>query len=83
MFSLVASQKPQTGELYALFDTSLDRDKELYLPEDYTFCKRWRDMGGEIWADLQSRLDHVGPAVFHGDLATQFGVQTDSREAAA
>ena len=29
-------------------------------------------MGGEIWADLESRLDHMGPVTFHGDLATQF-----------
>jgi len=30
------------SNLYALFDTSLDRDRGLYLPEDYTFCNRWR-----------------------------------------
>jgi len=29
-------------------------------------------MGGEIWADLNSKLTHVGPAAFYGDLATQF-----------
>jgi len=32
-------------------------------------------MGGEIWADAESRLNHVGPAVFHGDVATQFAAQ--------
>jgi hypothetical protein len=35
-----------------------------YLSEDFAFCKRWTDIGGEIWADLESRLDHVGPSVF-------------------
>ena len=25
-----------------------------YLSEDFAFCKRWTDMGGEIWADLKS-----------------------------
>jgi hypothetical protein len=29
-------------------------------------------LGGEIWADLDSRLDHVGPSVFHGNVASQF-----------
>jgi hypothetical protein len=29
-------------------------------------------MGGEIWADLNSRLSHVGPYVFRGDLSSQF-----------
>ena len=43
-----------------------------YLSEDFSFCKRWSDMGGEIWADLNSALSHVGPLVFCGDLTSQF-----------
>jgi len=43
-----------------------------YLSEDFAFCKRWTDMGGEIWADLNSRLGHVGPMTFNGDLSSQF-----------
>ena len=43
-----------------------------YLSEDFAFCKRWTDMGGEIWADLNSKLTHVGPMTFHGDLSSQF-----------
>jgi len=29
-------------------------------------------MGGEIWADMQSRLTHVGAVNSTGDVATQF-----------
>ena len=29
-------------------------------------------MGGEIWADLRSKLHHVGPMTFNGDLSSQF-----------
>ena len=43
-----------------------------YLSEDFAFCKRWTDMGGEIWADLNSRLNHVGQMTFCGDLSSQF-----------
>jgi len=43
-----------------------------YLSEDFAFCKRWTDMGGEIWADLNSKLNHVGPMTFCGDLSSQF-----------
>ena len=43
-----------------------------YLSEDFAFCKRWTDMGGEIWADLRSKLQHVGPMAFNGDLSSQF-----------
>jgi hypothetical protein len=58
---------------FALFDCMIDPESRTYLSEDFAFCKRWTDIGGEIWADLESRLDHVGPAVFRGDVSSQFG----------
>jgi hypothetical protein len=39
------------------------------LPEDYSFCKRWKDMGGEIWGDVASRFDHIGKFVYSGHIA--------------
>src|SRR6201997_2147704 len=57
---------------FALFECMIDPDTKTYLSEDFAFCKRWTDIGGEIWLDLQSRLDHVGPSVFHGDVSSQF-----------
>jgi hypothetical protein len=47
-------------------------DDGTYLSEDFAFCKRWTDMGGEIWADLSSKLNHIGPMAFCGDLSSQF-----------
>ena len=55
-----------SAHLYALFDTSLDASG-VYLPEDYTFCARWRALGGEIWVDTLSKFKHVGRYVFAGD----------------
>lgn len=57
---------------YALFDTMIDAASGVYLSEDYAFCRRWTDLGGEIWMDLESRLTHVGPIAFIGDLTSQF-----------
>ncbi len=57
---------------FALFECMIDPDTGTYLSEDFAFCKRWTDLGGQIWADLDSRLDHVGPSVFHGNVASQF-----------
>lgn len=57
---------------FALFECMIDPDTGTYLSEDFAFCKRWTDIGGEIWADIQGRLDHVGPSVFRGDVSTQF-----------
>lgn len=57
---------------FALFECMIDMETGTYLSEDFSFCKRWTDIGGQIWIDLQSRLDHVGPSTFYGDVATQF-----------
>jgi hypothetical protein len=67
---------------FALFECMIDAKSGTYLSEDFAFCKRWTDMGGEIWADLQSRLDHVGPSVFHGDIASQFAAPVLATDAA-
>lgn len=56
---------------FALFECMIAEDGT-YLSEDFAFCKRWIDMGGEIWADLRSKLNHVGPMTFNGDLSSQF-----------
>jgi hypothetical protein len=56
----------------ALFNCMIDQESGVYLSEDFSFCRRWTGMGGEIWADLQSRLTHVGAFDFKGDVSTQF-----------
>lgn len=56
---------------YAFFNCLVD-EKGVYLSEDYSFCKRWTDMGGEIWADFHGRLNHMGPEIFKGDVGRNF-----------
>ena len=67
---------------FALFECMIDPKTGTYLSEDFAFCKRWTDLGGEIWADLESRLDHVGPSVFHGDISAQFAAPALATDAA-
>ena len=57
---------------HALFDTMLDPDDNRYLSEDYTFCRRWQKLGGKIWIDPQTKLNHVGSYTFEGDVAKIF-----------
>ena len=57
---------------FALFECMIEPESGLYLSEDYAFCRRWRDLGGEVWLDIKSRLTHYGPNAFKGDLAQQF-----------
>jgi hypothetical protein len=68
---------------FALFECMIDPKTGTYLSEDFAFCRRWTDIGGEIWADLESRLDHVGPSVFHGDVSSQFAAPATARAANA
>jgi hypothetical protein len=71
-----------SGHGFALFECMIEEGSRLYLSEDFSFCKRWSDMGGEIWGDLQSRLNHVGPTTYYGDLSTQFSPAADLPAAA-
>ncbi|HUO56744.1 MAG TPA: hypothetical protein VMV05_01065 [bacterium] len=57
---------------YALFNCMIDPKTGEYLSEDYSFCRRWLEMGGEIWADKNSRLSHMGASAVSGDFSTQF-----------
>jgi hypothetical protein len=68
---------------FALFECMIDQGSGTYLSEDFAFCKRWTDIGGEIWADLESRLDHVGPSVFQGDVSSQFAAPASAAARAA
>jgi hypothetical protein len=62
----------QSSNLFALFDCIIDPETGAYLSEDYSFCLRWRRIGGEIWIDAASQLTHSGPYEFVGDHASRF-----------
>ena len=53
---------------YSFFDTIHDPDDNRYLSEDYTFCRRWQKIGGQIWLDPNTKLNHVGSYTFEGDV---------------
>ena len=54
--------------MYALFDCIIDPDSRRYLSEDYTFCRRWQEMGGDVWLDPRTALNHVGHYTFRGNI---------------
>ena len=55
------------GDNVAFFETAIDPETRDYLPEDYAFCKRWTDIGGEIFADVHSVFTHVGTYEYTGN----------------
>ena len=35
--------------------------------EDYVFCRKWTEMGGDIWVDPELTLGHCGPKTYVGN----------------
>ena len=60
--------EPGASRTAMVFDTLVEAETGQHLSEDYAFCRRWRDLGGDIWADMESRLTHVGHAAYSGSL---------------
>jgi len=58
----------QAEEASMVFETMIEPETGQYLSEDYAFCRRWHDLGGEIWADAEPPLTHVGSAAYSGSL---------------
>jgi len=56
-----------SDHFYAIFDTMIDPVDRRYLSEDYTFCRRWQDIGGDIWLDPTISLNHYGSFCFAGN----------------
>ena len=61
------SQESLKDHFYAIFDTMIDPKDRRYLSEDYTFCRRWQDIGGDIWLDPSISLNHYGHFCFQGN----------------
>ncbi len=49
----------QITRLIGAFDKMKDPNGRP-LSEDYSFCERWRQCGGEIWAGVEHQIGHVG-----------------------
>jgi len=61
-------QNRDLDQYYAVFDCMIDPESRRYLSEDYAFCRRWQQMGGQIFADVMTTLGHVGNLRFFGSL---------------
>jgi hypothetical protein len=70
--SHTSSSAPATQNLYALFDCMIEPETGHYLSEDYTFCKRFRAIGGKIWLNTRSYLTHTGSHDYAASPAPRF-----------
>lgn len=53
---------------WALFLDMIDETRER-LSEDFSFCNRWRKIGGEIWCDDEASIIHAGRKEYTGSVA--------------
>jgi hypothetical protein len=57
----------ENANQYDFFQCTIDSQGR-YLTEDWSFCRRWRQLGGKIWADKTIGLTHVGYFRFPPDM---------------
>jgi len=60
---------------YAFFLDMISTEPSGYrsrLSEDLSFCRRWREIGGEIWVDPTVGLDHIGRKAYTGRIVDTF-----------
>ena len=58
---------------YSLFDCCIDPISRVYFSEDYLFCKRWIEIGGELWLDINTNLNHTGIIDYKGCIGLIIG----------
>ena len=56
---------------YNFFDTMYLPEKKHYLGEDFAFCKRWKDIGGECYAWVNDYISHIGEHQYTGKFADE------------
>jgi hypothetical protein len=65
----LSGKLPLSARIHEFFSTHIEEDTGILLSEDYEFCRKWRAIGGTIWAAPWARLAHVGTHIFDGSLS--------------
>jgi len=76
---IINGKQWRSDNCYDLFGVGkLDWDEgERYLSEDYYFSRLWSKIGGKIWADVASPLQHHGSMHFNGHVGSMFSLADD------
>ena len=65
--TIISDELSQTDNTLCGLFCCMIKDK-VYLSEDYSFCERVNNIGGEIWINTQHNLNHIGKHIFRSDL---------------
>jgi hypothetical protein len=72
----VTCKAVKRGRYCALFSEMWLRDGDVSdghelpakIQDDYAFCRRWRDIGGQVWLQPEIKFGHTGHKTFTGSL---------------
>ena len=65
-------QGTENDYAYALFDCGVEEGH--YFSEDWLFCHRWREIGGQIYVDITIDLWHTGQEDYTGRLISTLNI---------
>ena len=65
--NVVKTMNRKIEEAYDFFGMGIDDTRGRYTTEDYMFCKRWRDIGGQLWIYPDIDFDHIGRKAYTGN----------------
>ena len=63
---------------YDFFNMGSDQERKRWTTEDYAFCQRWRDIGGQLWVYPDIDFTHVGRKGYKGNLHNHLIAQPGS-----
>jgi hypothetical protein len=62
------------GCIWSLFEPKVTN--HVHLAEDYQFCRKWKDMGGELWLYPDTEFSHIGQKEYKGSFQkTVLGIE--------
>ena len=64
-----------TNRLLRFFE-KMDFPDRGVISEDLSFCLRWKECGGQVWAAIGHRISHVGPYDYAGRYLDQIEGQS-------
>ena len=64
--TMLNSRPMDYTNMYNFFDTYYNPEDKSFMGEDFAFCKRWKDIGGKIYANTDAYITHHGDYAYKG-----------------
>ena len=75
-----STAKFEFDKMVTEFFTTSITPEGILLSEDYHFCRKWRELGGKVYAAPWVAVDHAGEFIFSGRFASDLALNAEIRE---